>query len=166
MEVSTLLINTIPLLDEYGSQMLEFDIKLEEDQETHLPSILHNLWSCERDPVVWRKNFIKNNLGEFSKDGQWLYYLIQKDGIEDIIGVVEIYSELKTKSIGIKQLYIKPEYRKEGIATTVLNQLKATSKKAGYTLMTISVLTNNLTAKKVYNKVGFRLYSESLFMKL
>lgn len=61
----------------------------------------------------------------------------------------------------IEDLYVLPEYRKEGIAASLADSIGAMAKEAGCKVMTGSVVpsaVNSTTSMKVLLSYGFRLH--------
>lgn len=65
------------------------------------------------------------------------------------------------EEVYIEDLYVKPEYRKEGIAASLADSIAVTAKAAGCKVMTGSVVpsaVNSTTSMKVLLAYGFRLH--------
>jgi len=73
-----------------------------------------------------------------------------KDG-ELILGYLEI--RLVDGVIDIMNLYVNPENRKQGIATSLMNEM---FEKEEYNRIMLEVNENNNEALRLYNKLGFK----------
>ena len=62
----------------------------------------------------------------------------------------------KTDEINISRIAVKKEYQNHGIATKLIEFAKSEANKEGLKL-SIEVSDNNVTALKLYKKMGFKL---------
>lgn len=80
----------------------------------------------------------------------------------ELVGVATLYHESYAKlshKVIIGGLYVKPQYRKVGIATQLLNEVVQRVKNAGgIRHINLSVITTNTSAMKLYEKLGFVTY--------
>lgn len=80
----------------------------------------------------------------------------------ELVGVAALYHESYEKlshKATIGSLYVKPQYRKMGIATKLLNEVVQRAKDAeGIRHINLSVITTNISAVKLYEKLGFVSY--------
>lgn len=79
-------------------------------------------------------------------DSIYNYY----DG-EKVLGYLEI--RLVDGVLDIMNLYVNPEDRKKGIATSLMNEMINNEK---YNRIMLEVNENNIEALRLYNKLGFK----------
>lgn len=76
-----------------------------------------------------------------------------------LINCLKSFSSFKCKPVlNIHDLIVRGDYRKLGIAQTMLEFVEAFAKENDYCKLTLEVLSNNLAAKSLYKKVGFNAY--------
>ena len=77
---------------------------------------------------------------------------------EKIVGLAhyrKLLSPLKGKYIGyLDDIFVDPEYRSQKIGKKLLNEIKEISKANGWNLVRWQTDEDNLTAKKLYDKVA------------
>ncbi len=81
---------------------------------------------------------------------------------EKLIGICGFFRELKRKNrhIGlIIQMHVKPEYANKGIGFNLLRAMAEEAfKLEGIEQLTLGVVSTNISANKIYEKLGFREY--------
>ena len=55
-----------------------------------------------------------------------------------------------------EDLYVLPEFQRQGIGTALLNEVKAAVRSRGYRKLTLNVLPNNEAARRLYQAQGFQ----------
>ena len=79
-----------------------------------------------------------------------------------IIGIVVFHQEsrIKTKHKAyIRSMYVKEEYRRQGIGELLLNELIEKAKAIdGIEILLLDIVTNNIPAKRLYLSFGFKTY--------
>lgn len=129
-----------------ANRLDELLTKLIEDERTNYDSSL--------EPMVV-EDFYKNALAQDYN----VIYICEEDGI--IVGY--IYLILKENDgAKIDALFVEEEYRRRGIASKLLDMAidKMREEKVKHT--EISVLSENVEAKKLYQKKGFIVFKEIL----
>lgn len=96
------------------------------------------------------------------------YFLVVFDTDENIAcGFVQIYpsfSSISMKKIFIlNDLYVSPEYRKQGIAKDLINKAKDFAKEQNAGQIVIETRISNSSASKLYDSVGFAKEGEHLY---
>lgn len=77
-----------------------------------------------------------------------------------LLNAFEGFSTFKAKPLwNIHDVYVMPKYRHQGIASTLFEKLEGFATQRGACKLTLEVLSNNNSAKKVYRKLGFEDYS-------
>jgi len=66
----------------------------------------------------------------------------------------------------ITDLYVRPEYRRQGVGRKLIEELKKISKKTGVKKLFWQVFAPNRTARKFYWHIGARYRQDMLEMKL
>jgi len=72
----------------------------------------------------------------------------------------------KQKMMSVHDLFVLRKFREKGVATLLLEALRKRSKAKKYDLLEIGVSPNNLAAKNLYRKFGFKVRTERLWLKL
>ena len=125
----------------------------------------HNVNAEER---FWRKYGQK--LAEDIQKGDRLYLLAQTGS--SVVGYLE------GKTIGLQALfapkkcfhisvvYVIPESRQRGIATSLVKEALQWATEQGCKEADLNVLVNNENARRLYRKIGFKKFQHELRMKL
>ena len=112
--------------------------------------------SIEKDFKV--SNFYKNCIIKNNN----LIYLCEVDN--SIVGY--IYLIIDKDKAKIDALYVEEEYRNRGIASKLLDYAITHFKKNNIKEVEINVLSNNIAAKKLYEKKGFYTFKETMKVEL
>ena len=75
-----------------------------------------------------------------------------------IVGVVNLSftKAIKKRHVAeIGSVFVKPEYRGQGVARSLFQELERIAKSKGVEILKLTVLTNNISAKTLYEKIGF-----------
>lgn len=97
--------------------------------------------------------YSKNWLKEVAKDKKRNIFLVaEKDG--EMAGFL-IAHILPEKDVFLNDLYVKPEYREQGIAGNLLDQLNKLSKKINSKFSMGLVLTTNKKMQKLFRKKNY-----------
>ena len=116
------------------------------------------------DPNFKVNGYYKNYL---NKDNN-IAYVYEVDG--SVVGYIDgqIIDDGTTKNKGCKisALFVKNEYRKMGIATKLLEAFILEAKKNKCYDIEIGVMYENVAAKALYKKFGFKEFKEVLDKKL
>jgi len=111
------------------------------------------------------KNFLQDGFGHkrafnglvAETDGKLVGYLLYHGGYDTDKGVKIFY---------IADLYVHPEYRRQGIGRNLIEELKKISRNAGVKKLFWQVFAPNLNARKFYWHIGARYRQDMLEMKL
>ena len=120
------------------------------------------------------------NIKEDYKLDNWYPNLIDKDNNQLFIAVYNneivgyAYVKIITSSdspeiyteASISGIYIKENYRRQGIATKLINEAKKWCINKGVSYLKLNVLEGNRTALNLYKKLGFNDFSRVLRNKL
>ena len=106
----------------------------------------------------WRDYFNKANFLEMdkSKENFW----IAVDNLNNVIGTIGILNDTISSTAKLHSLYVKKEYRKNGIATILYNYSIEFAKKCGYRTIILHTYRVFNEAIKFYNKNGFKQDSD------
>ena len=115
--------------------------------ENHVPQIAELEKICFCDP--WSENSIASELG--NRLSCWLVAL-EENTVVGYVGSQTVLGETDMMNIAVH-----PEYRKKGIAKTLIESLiDELSKKGSHSLM-LEVRASNAPAKNLYEKLGFSM---------
>ncbi len=90
-------------------------------------------------------------------NGKVTGYLLYHGGYDTDKGIRIFY---------IADLYVRPEYRRQGVGRKLIEELKKISKKTGVKKLFWQVFAPNRTARKFYWHIGARYRQDMLEMKL
>ena len=87
---------------------------------------------------------------------------------ETIIGTAQFVSENSDRSLAdgkvtayLQALEVKPQYRRQGIGTRLINTVEQEALFRGFKRLTIMVEPNNAPALNLYQKLGFTKFKQS-----
>ena len=113
--------------------------------KSHVLQIAELEQLCFNDP--WSENSITSELD--NKLSCWLVAL-DKDQVVGYVGSQTVLGETDMMNIAIH-----PDYRKQGIASALINALIETLKERGSHSLMLEVRSSNEPAKSLYFKIGF-----------
>lgn len=95
-------------------------------------------------------------LKEFDVTKDYLKYLVAETQGEDrkIIGTMAL-KKIDSKTVRLKRMYVKPEYRGRGIAQKMLDRLVKFAKEKGYKKILLHTYPVMENAMRFYKKNGF-----------
>jgi glutathione synthase/RimK-type ligase-like ATP-grasp enzyme/GNAT superfamily N-acetyltransferase len=124
----------------------------------------------ELQPIEKVRNIYRYYLEKDLK-GEWRAVFTAKVNGE-YIGIIigKIYRSLKVagyeRRCSISNLYVKPRYRKKGIANKLIDELVDWMKEKKVQGITLSVYPENRFVDKMYERMGFKPYCKMLYKKL
>ncbi|MFB0566588.1 MAG: ribosomal protein S18-alanine N-acetyltransferase [Candidatus Aminicenantaceae bacterium] len=83
------------------------------------------------------------------------YVIVHKE-IKSVIGYI-IYWHIK-EEVHINNIAVHPDFRRKGIAETVLREILTSIEKDGATFVTLEVRPSNFAALALYKKLGFEVF--------
>lgn len=104
-------------------------------------------------------------LRNFEAGENRIFVAVEKD---QLIGTVQLdlnapQSAAGTKSAYIQALEVKPEYRRQGVAQTLMQHLEGVARGLGFTRLTLMVETDNRAAIGLYSCLGYSEYGRSFW---
>ena len=115
---------------------------------------------------ILKENFGDNHVLDkvYQEDDKYSYVAIDDEKVVGYVNVTIIYNEIK-KEYWAKLNYVcvDKDYRHQGIATALLQELEKNEKKAKYFELTCRREREN--AHKLYNKLGYEQYDTDLLRK-
>lgn len=98
---------------------------------------------------VWQWLFDENHVSE-------CYVALKDDELVGFMHFREMPSQLRGCNIGfLDDLYVNPDYRKQGIAEQLLNQLKFIANERQWPTLRWLTAENNYKARSFYDKIGY-----------
>lgn len=130
----------------------------------HAQAVIAMLDAYAKDPMGGSEGIsdeVKENLIKEMDKRDHVFSLIAFDG-DQPVGVancVEGFSTFAAKPLmNIHDIAVIPEYRGEGVAQKLLEEVKTLAQFRGCVKLTLEVLDKNERAKKAYEKFGFKPY--------
>ncbi|MEE9219588.1 MAG: GNAT family N-acetyltransferase [Acidobacteriota bacterium] len=89
-------------------------------------------------------------------------YVAEVDG--DIAGFATVWTHMKSEPIlerefeyaYVSDLYVRPKYRRQGLATALMARIEAHARERGVDLVRLMVLARNDLARPFYDACGYR----------
>lgn len=111
------------------------------------------------------KDFVVTNMYEnYIQDPSRFLYLAEEDN--EIVGYLYGYIKeditIADKKSFLDALYVEEDYRKKGIANSLIEEFKNWSKDNGTFAIEVNVCSDNIKAKNLYKKHGFIPTKETL----
>lgn len=80
-----------------------------------------------------------------------------------LVGIIVFYANSQDTNIAyIPHVYVSPEYRRNGLFSQMLKNVKAFVKRKGFGEIRLEVETKNETAQRSYQHNGFRFLTEEI----
>ena len=100
------------------------------------------------------KNYFNNYVND--EDKILLGYLVN----DSLVGYIYAYETVSNnfKGLFIDGLYVESEYRNQGIAKQLINEVVLEAEKREVKFIDIKVMNNNEIAKKLYNSLDFNVF--------
>lgn len=109
--------------------------------------------------IDYHKNYLKK------KNNICYVYEENNDIVAYIDGLIVNDGTDVSDTFKINALFVKEEYRGKGIATDLMNKIIEDVDQRNITNIEIGVLSNNVKAKKLYEKFNFKTYKEIMSLK-
>ena len=130
-----------------------------EEFEREVPEMLH------RGQVTWDRDV--GDVGEMARTG--LALLAEDDDGEVGYALAKVEDGAETgdgRICLLDSIYVRPRARREGLAKALMAEVAAWGVERGAETMTLEVLTSNVEARAIYERLGFLEESRNLFMPL
>lgn len=116
------------------------------------------------------ENELKNLPGKYSEPNGRLYLAYKGD---KTVGCIAL-RPINNNECEMKRLYVRPQFRKEGIGKILVEKIIADAKKIGYKHIVLDTLEKMNSAIRLYKTFGFEDYKpycfnpekDAVFMKL
>jgi len=117
----------------------------------HLLNKTPELAVGEKVKITYDREWVRNVL---SKNRTNLVLIVEEN--KKIIAFLISHYLLDVKQAILNDIYVKPNYRKKGLASKLFNTYQNIIKKLGINLIIALVLTNNRKIQKFNEKYGFK----------
>ena len=101
----------------------------------------------ESVPIPWSKNSIEEEM-----NNMLAHFIVAKDD-EKVVGFAMCWFIMDECHIG--NIAVTPPYRKQGVASLLLDELLSKCKEHGTTYILLEVRASNVPAQNLYKKYGF-----------
>jgi GNAT superfamily N-acetyltransferase len=84
---------------------------------------------------------VRKEIGGYPMDNEseWVWIVAQEKRNFNIVGFVSIAPNIKTSQFELRVFYVENEYRRQGIASTLLNKAEHFAKSEGFITVTTNV---------------------------
>ncbi|MFC1992705.1 GNAT family N-acetyltransferase [Chloroflexota bacterium] len=113
---------------------------------------------CSISPQV-----IAERLGQPNYSPEHDLFIVEIDG--DIVGYIDIKPEFTIGRV-ILDCWIRPEHRKKGLVTSLLNYSMHRAQELGAGVAHVNIAEDNVVAKRVLSRLGFSLVRRFLELRL
>ena len=113
-----------------------------------------------RDETLWEKPVL-NRMGERLFNSEPVLFIALRNQVESIpVGFIQLYSMCSStnavKTTIVNDLYVLPDYRKNGIALKLIEAAVKFAINNKSALIQLETLQDNLIAQKLFESVGFK----------
>lgn len=126
-------------------------------------------------PAHFDQKYSQFFFNDFKNNSKSMIVLVAEENSQ-LLGFCYGYVEILDKwsrayynndSADIYDIFVKPEYRKQGISKTMISAFEEEAKKRGLTQVTLKdVDTKNIPAQKAYTKQGYSPWNTTYFKKI
>jgi len=151
-------------------------IKIYEYKVEDVENSLRELWLCLAREMFEAEQFI---LPSEANANKWLDFIRQKlidetgflliaKNNDKIVGfaywsIPRNHPLQVSKNVGVlNDVYVSPKFRGKGIGTRLVHECMKRLEMRGVDAVRLSVLSENKTATKLYEKLGFRIYRHEM----
>ena len=106
---------------------------------------------------------IRENLGRPDYSPEQDLFIVEAGG--NMVGYMDVAPELTIKRV-ILDCWVHPEHRRRGLATKLLGYATHRAKELGARVVHVNIMEDNLVAKGVLSKLGFRRVRRFLELRL
>jgi ribosomal protein S18 acetylase RimI-like enzyme len=140
--------------------MNEYRVERINLNQRHLFADLFNHYNFSRDETL-REKPVPNRMGERLFNSEPILFIALRNQAESIpVGFIQLYSMYSStnavKTTIVNDLYVLPDYRKNGIALKLIEAAVKFAINNKSSLIQLETLQNNLIAQKLFESVGFK----------
>jgi ribosomal protein S18 acetylase RimI-like enzyme len=139
--------NLKKILDKYFSSLKRIILELDKEQD-------------EFTEVIMKERKVDQDF--FSKDDIWI---IEDEDV--VIGFMQGYGDRRlTNDYHLYLIYVHPEYRGKGLASSLFNEMKKYAKSNRFEYLSLFCLTRNIPAMSMYMNLGFTETGKHMVKKI
>jgi GNAT superfamily N-acetyltransferase len=116
------------------------------------------LLAKETEKRIISKSVVRNGIHAVFSDGRKGFYIVAEEQ-HSIVGQIFVtieWSEWRNQSIWwLHRIYVKRQWRKKGIFTTLLQKLKQMARNEEVYTLRLYMMNENVLALNTYKKIGF-----------
>ena len=139
--------------------------KMEDTKELNLMLTLLIRDEKKYDDSIDETFVVTNMYENYIEDSQKCILVAEEDNkvVGYLYGILKTEDEVtKNKKAILDALYVDTEYRKSGIASSLIKSFKKWCSNNGVKSIEVSVCSKNTTAKKLYDKHKFETFRETM----
>jgi len=134
------------------------------DEPTHTAALVELLDAYARDPAGGGEalsEFVRNNLVAELATRPFIFSVLAFEGgaAVGLINAIESFSTFACRPlVNIHDVVVLPGHRRRGVAAQMFAEVEAIARTRGACKLTLEVLSGNLSARTLYEKLGFDDY--------
>lgn len=135
-------------------------IKIIEYQEKYKNEIIEHIRTIAMDEFEyndWQDYFNRMTFEEYKNEGSKFWIALNEK--EEVVGTIGGL-KVSNKEVKMCSLYVKQNYRKQGIAKELYQLLIDFAKQQGYQKITLRTFFKFVNAINFYEKIGFEKYNQ------
>jgi len=139
-------------------------VRVRYDDPTHAAALLELMDTYSRDPAGGGKalsDFARNNLVSALAARPYIFSVLAFDGATPVglVNAIEGFSTFACRPlVNVHDVVVTPSHRGRGIAARMFEQVEVMAHERGACKLTLEVLQGNVSARNLYQRLGFSDY--------
>lgn len=139
-------------------------VRVRYDDPMHAAALLDLMDTYSRDPAGGGKalsDFARNNLVSALAARPFIFSVLAFDGDTPVglVNAIEGFSSFACRPlVNVHDVVVTPSHRGRGIAARMFEQVEVLARERGACKLTLEVLQGNVSARNLYQRLGFSDY--------